>query len=100
MRQVSISEAKNRLCELIDGLASGPVTITNRGKVVAQLTPPARKSGDEREADLIRRGKLLPPRRTSTREQRRATLAEPGVKLPEGTRSVIEYLIAERREGR
>ena len=43
MTAVALFEAKNRLSELIDRVVAGEVIeITRRGKVVAQLAPPAR----------------------------------------------------------
>lgn len=43
MSTVALFEAKNRLSELIDRVVAGEVIeITRRGKVVAQLAPPAR----------------------------------------------------------
>jgi prevent-host-death family protein len=53
MTEVALYEAKNRLSELIDRVQRGEViTITRRGKVVAQLAPPATQdvAGPARDA--------------------------------------------------
>ena len=58
MSTVALYEAKNRLSELIDRVLAGEVIeITRRGKVVAQLAPPAAGADTEaaqRAVDALR----------------------------------------------
>ncbi len=60
MKKASISEAKNHLSALIDGLKGGSgVPIFDRGKPVARLEPVAKPDAatdDDRLARLIRDG--------------------------------------------
>ena len=99
MKKASISEAKNNLSALIDGLKSGaPVLIVDRGRPVARLEPViggAEGGEDGRLSRLVRDG-LVRPRRAApalslftTRPPR----ADAGA-------SAVESLIVERREGR
>lgn len=65
MRAVGIKELKNKLSEYVRIAASGePVLVTDRGRVVAELTAPqpgrAASPADARWADLIRRGIVTP----------------------------------------
>lgn len=56
MYEVALADAKNRLSELVDRVQSGEViTITRRGKVVAQLAPPDAGAGAARALDAISR---------------------------------------------
>lgn len=99
MKKVSITEAKNHLSALIDGLKSGsPVLIVDRGRPVARLEPvttalDAEHSG--RLSRLVRDGIVRPrrdaPPRTLFRDQ--PPRAEPGA-------SAVKALLEERREGR
>jgi prevent-host-death family protein len=99
MKTVSITEAKNRLSALIDGLKGGsPVLIVDRGRPVARLEP-VRNGGKEddegRLARLIRNGVVRPghgrlPRWLLTEEPPRL----------KGRASALEALLEERREGR
>ena len=53
MKTVGAFDAKTRLSELLDDVASGEtIVITKRGKVVAHLTPPF-ASGAPREDTLV-----------------------------------------------
>jgi prevent-host-death family protein len=98
MKKASITEAKNNLSALIDGLKSGsPVLIMDRGRPVARLEPirPGDESDDARTERLVRQGIMrrgkggpLPP-----------DFFENMPKLKDGI-SVVEALLAERREGR
>jgi prevent-host-death family protein len=97
MKKASITEAKNNLSALIDGLKSGsPVMIVDRGRPVARLEPiAAAPSADERLAalqrdGLVRRGCSAPPMALFSRPPPRA---KPGA-------SALEALLGERREGR
>jgi len=101
MKTASITEAKNNLSALIDGLANGsPVLILDRGRPVARLEPVAgtdSESDDDRLARLIRKGVVRP--------RRAATPLPPDFfkqelpRLAEGA-SAVEALLEERRNGR
>lgn len=99
MKTASITEAKNNLSKLIDGLAAaGPVVITDRGRPVARLEAARlNESGEEnaRVASLVRRGILIPAQEPLTEE----FLNRPLVKLPKGV-SALQALLDEREEGR
>ena len=97
MKKASITETKNNLSALIDGLKGGsPVLIVDRGRPVARLEPVVgREEGGEngRLSRLIRDGVLRPRR------------AGPPASLfnaspPRAKASAVELLIDERREGR
>lgn len=67
MRSVGIKVLKNKLSEYVRLAASGEtVLVTDRGRVVAELLPPKQTNRpatrDERWADLIRRGMVIPAR--------------------------------------
>jgi prevent-host-death family protein len=67
MRAVGIKELKNKLSEYVRLSAAGEsVLVTDRGRVVAELTPPRPdlpvSSWSAKRADLIRRGLLTPAR--------------------------------------
>ena len=56
MTQIALSEAKNRLSELIDRVQAGEIiVITRRGKVVAQLALPQEVDTAQRAQDAIAR---------------------------------------------
>jgi prevent-host-death family protein len=99
MKKASITEAKNNLSALIDGLkGGGPVLIVDRGRPVARLEPVG--SGDQvddegRLARLVRDGVIRPARKVL--DQAFFTAELPRTK---GGASAVEALIAERREGR
>jgi prevent-host-death family protein len=99
MKRVSITEAKNRLSALIDGLKGGsPVLIVDRGRPVARLE--AVRSGSESKDDgrlarLVREGTVRPGRAALPRSFFTEQL--PRVK---STASVVAALLEERREGR
>lgn len=97
MKRASITQTKNGLSALIDGLKGGePVLIVDRGRPVARLEPVTggEEGGrDGRLSRLIRDG-VLRPRRASP----------PGALFsaspPRVNASGVELLINERREGR
>jgi prevent-host-death family protein len=98
MKIASITEAKNKLSALIDGLKSGsPVLIVDRGRPVARLEPVdwAQMSDDDRLAQLIRDGIVRPARGKLPK----SFFTEPLPRAKEGA-SVLEALLEERREGR
>jgi antitoxin (DNA-binding transcriptional repressor) of toxin-antitoxin stability system len=99
MKKVSITEAKNGLSALIDGLKGGSrVLIVDRGRPVARLE--AVTSGDKDEqggrlARLVREGVVRPGRAALPR-----SLFSDQPPRPKGDASVVAALVAERREGR
>ena len=99
MKRASITEAKNNLSALIDGLKGGsPVLIVDRGRPVARLEAVAgdhEGEQDERLSRLLRDG-LVRPRRSEL-PQTLFTTRPPRAK---GGASAIDALIDERREGR
>jgi prevent-host-death family protein len=97
MKKASITETKNNLSALIDGLRGGsPVLIVDRGRPVARLEPvTGREEGGEsgRLSRLIRDGVLRPGRSGAAA----AVFTTPP---PRADGSAVESLIDERREGR
>jgi prevent-host-death family protein len=99
MKKASITEAKNNLSALIDGLkGGGPVLIVDRGRPVARLEPVG--SGDQvddegRLARLVRDGVVRPARSAPIR-----TLFTREPPRPKMAVSVVDAVLAERREGR
>jgi prevent-host-death family protein len=60
MHEVTMTDARNRLSELIDRVQEGEViTITRRGKVVAQLAPPDACACAVRALDAIARLRMV-----------------------------------------
>lgn len=99
MKIASITEAKNSLSALIDGLKAGsPVLIVDRGRPVARLEPvtgSAQDDPDGRLSRLLRDGVVRPPRN----DPPRALFSDQPPRLSAGT-SGVDALIRERREGR
>jgi prevent-host-death family protein len=99
MKKASITEAKNNLSALIDGLKAGsPVLIVDRGRPVARLEPVT--IGDEAEGDgtllrLVRNG-LVRPRRAAPPP---TLFSQPPPRAKAGA-SAVDALLEERREGR
>jgi prevent-host-death family protein len=98
MKRASISETKNNLSALIDGVKGGsPVLIVDRGRPVARLEPVggADSTDDARLAHLVREGIVRPARRVVPK----ALIA---TKPPEPSKgaSVVRALLDERRRGR
>jgi len=94
MKKASITEARNNLSGLIDGLRNGSsVLITDRGRPVARLEPVYADEHDENLKQLIRDGLVRPRRKPLSPEFLRTD--PPAVAV-----SVVDMLIAERREGR
>jgi prevent-host-death family protein len=99
MKKASITEAKNNLSALINGLKGGsPVLIVDRGRPVARLEPVV--AGSEGEDDgrlsrllrdgIVRPRRAMPPQSLFSSQPPRADAGA----------SVVDALIAERREGR
>ncbi len=99
MKKISITEAKNNLSALIDGLKSGsPVLIVDRGRPVARLEPVTgdhEEGHDGRLSRLLRDG-LLRPRRA---DPPHALFSSRPPRATAGA-SALDALIEERREGR
>jgi prevent-host-death family protein len=99
MKKASITDAKNRLSALIDGLKGGDaVLIVDRGRPVARLEPVSSTGTSEpagRLSRLIRDGILRPSRAAPSR-----TLFETPPPRAKAGASAVAALIAERREGR
>ena len=98
MKKTSITDAKNRLSALIDGLKGGaPVLIVDRGRPVARLEPVtgAASEPDGRLSRLVREGVVRPGRGRLPKGFWREQLPR-----PKDGASAVAALIAERREGR
>jgi antitoxin (DNA-binding transcriptional repressor) of toxin-antitoxin stability system len=98
MKKVSITEARNDLSALIDGLKGGsPVLIVDRGHAVARLEPvtAGAEAVDGRLSRLVREGVVRPGRGKLSRK----LLTEQPPSIQGGT-SAVTALIEERREGR
>ena len=99
MKKASITEAKNRLSALIDGLKRGsPVLIVDRGSPVARLEPVTsigEGEQDGRLSRLIREGIVRPGR---TRLSGSLFSAQPP--RPKHDASAVAALLAERRDSR
>jgi prevent-host-death family protein len=98
MKKASISEAKNNLSALIDGLKSGsPVLIVDRGRPVARLEPATAGGAAEDDGRLLRlvRDGLVRPRRAPP-----PPLFSQPPPRPKAGASAVKALIEERRESR
>ena len=98
MKKASISEAKNMLSALIDGVKGGsPVLIVDRGRPVARLEPVGASlgGGDDRLSRLVRQGVVRPARGVAAKAV--LTTSPPRAK---GGASALEALLDERRTGR
>jgi len=99
MKKASITEAKNSLSALIDGLKGGSsVLIVDRGRPVARLEPVM--SGQEAGSDgrlsrLVREGIVRPGRKSLPPE-----LLASQPPRPKGGASAVDALLEERRQGR
>ena len=100
MKKASITEAKNGLSKLIDGVkADQPVLITDRGRPVARLEPVtgvADADDSGRLARLIREGVVRPSRGPALPK---SFFTEPLPRSKPGI-SILDALLEERREGR
>ena len=98
MKKASITEAKNNLSKLIDGLASGsPVLIVDRGRPGARREPVTSgvAPADERLARLVRAGLV----RARAGKPARAVLSSAPPLSRKGA-SALAALLDERRDGR
>jgi prevent-host-death family protein len=97
MKRASITEAKNNLSKLIDGVKAGtPVLIMDRGHPVARLEPVTDADASGRLARLIRDGVVRPSRGPGLPK---SFFSEPLPRSKPGI-SILEALLEERREGR
>jgi len=81
MKTVGIRELKNRLSAYLrEARAGRTVAITDRGRVVAELTPPRKNGRQNAFAELARRGSIT-QRKNDARAYppRRKRLLSPGV---------------------
>src|SRR5213080_2944899 len=99
MKKASITEAKNNLSALIDGLKSGsPVLIVDRGRPVARLEAVSTNRDpdhDGRLSRLVREGVVRPGRTSLAR-----TLFTERPPQPKRGTSPVRMLVDERRESR
>ena len=99
MKKASVTEAKNNLSALIDGLKNGsPVLIVDRGRPVARLEPvlsSSRSEDDARLARLVREGVVRPARKAVHKE-----LLKSSPPRLTGAASAVRTLLEERRGGR
>lgn len=99
MKKTSITEAKNSLSALIDGLKGGsPVLIMDRGRPVARLEPVVTEHASDdqgRLSRLVREGVVRPGRVPFSKK-----LFTDPLPRPTGGASAVAALIEERREGR
>ncbi len=99
MKKASITEAKNNLSGLIDGLKSGsPVLIVDRGRPVAQLEAVSSHvdaQNDGRLDRLVRAGVVRPARGAMPK----SILSTPPPRAKGGT-SALKTLLDERRTSR
>lgn len=95
MKKASITEAKNKLSALIDGLKRGaPVLIVDRGRPVARLEAVSAEA-EGRLQRLVRDGVVRPGRGSIPR-----SLFDEAPPRPKDGVSAVAALLAERREGR
>jgi prevent-host-death family protein len=95
MKKASITEAKNNLSALIDGLKGGSaVLIVDRGRPVARLEPVAAGNGEDdgKLARLLRDG-IVRPRRAPPPE----ALFRSAPPRANARASIVDALLAERR---
>ena len=99
MKRASITEAKNGLSALIDGLRRGAgVLIVDRGRPVARLEPVSSAPAvleDGRLMRLVREGIVRPARSAPPK-----SLFSTRPPAPKAGASAVAALLEERREGR
>ena len=97
MKRVTVSQAKNKLSELLRAVRRGEtVLILNRNTPVARLAPayPSDAEDDHGMASLVRDGAVDPPKKRLDVED---FFAMPRAKLPRGV-SAVEALLKDREE--
>ena len=99
MKKASVTEAKNNLSALIDGLKGGsPVLILDRGRPVARLEPvtsSCEAEPDGRLSRLVRSG-IVRSRRAAPPQ----TLFSDQPPRAKAGASAVKALLEERRQGR
>jgi len=99
MKKASITDAKNNLSALIDGLKGGsPVLIVDRGRPVARLEPVTHghpSDDNDRLARLVRDGVVRPARVGASK----AVFAGKPPR-PKAGASGVKALLEDRRSGR
>lgn len=99
MKKVSVTDAKNGLSALIDGLKGGSrVLIVDRGRPVARLEPVVSGSKDEQDgrlSRLVREGVVRPARAALP-----PSLFSDELPRLKDDASVVAALIEERRDSR
>ncbi len=99
MKRASITEAKNGLSALIDGLGRGSgVLIVDRGRPVARLEPVSGDPSvleDDRLMRLVREGIVRPARTPPSK-----ALFSTRPPAPKGGVSAVAMVLEERRQGR
>ena len=99
MKRASVTEAKNGLSALIDGLRGGAaVLIVDRGRPVARLEPVSSAPAvleDGRLMRLVREGIVRPARYSLPK-----SLFSTQPPAPKADVSAVEALLEERRESR
>jgi prevent-host-death family protein len=96
--RVGVAALKANLSEHLARVKAGEeVLITERGRPIARIVPLAETALDAHVAELVRQGRVRPPRRPINKERLAKLLAQ-APEDPEGF--VLKALLAERREGR
>jgi prevent-host-death family protein len=100
MKKASISELKDKLSALIDGVQRGtPLLIVDRGRPVARLEPLAGPAqGDDAEGRLARLERMGALRRGRGKPATELLTAD--LPRPSAGASAVAALLEERREGR
>ncbi|HEX9942687.1 MAG TPA: type II toxin-antitoxin system Phd/YefM family antitoxin [Thermoanaerobaculia bacterium] len=98
MKKATLTETKNNLSALVDQVQHGEtILILDRGRPVARLES-VLGEGDDPEGRLARLERQGLLRRASAPLPREILMAKPP--RPSGEASVLEALLAERRDGR
>ena len=96
MREIGVRELKAKLSEILRSIEAGEsVRVTSHGKPMADIVPPRKQTYDERMDELAAQGLV-------TRRKRKGPLppAPPRIKLPPGTMSGSDQIIADREAER
>jgi antitoxin (DNA-binding transcriptional repressor) of toxin-antitoxin stability system len=95
MRTVGIRELKNKLSAYLRAVAAGEtVQVTDRGRVIAEISPPRPERSEVHPGllELARRGRLTLP----TKPHDPSTYRPTGIKVPEGTtKELIDFIRGE-----
>jgi len=92
MREIGVRELKAHLSEVLREVErGGQMRVTVRGRVVADIVPPAREPWEERRRALVAEGRITPASQPHPRRAPRLVRAE---------RSASAIVLAERDEER